>query len=367
MAHNIAFENGIAKMMYVGAKPWHKIGQYVGDNCVSWDTAIQAAGLNWTVRKDALFARNQDGSFIEVPSYGIFRDDNNKFVGSVGDRYVPIQNRDCFDFVDTLLGVETGAHYETAGALGNGYKIWTLARIPRGDFEIGNGDTHQMYLLFSTSHDGSLACSAKITDVRVVCNNTLNQAIASEGQLLRIKHTANAADKLDRAKQLMGNAIRNSNDLAEKMKTLAERKIDRETMTAIMDRLFPKPKDESSQTRRNNTVIDVLQRYDSNDRNAFPEQRGTAYNMLNAITNFADYGRTSRVTNKNSGSTPEQARFESALLGSGAMLKNQALEVILEETSNSQRIAMPIYSRPITESKNPAFDDIIAETMNTYQ
>ena len=65
-----------------------------------------------------------------------------------------------------------------------------------------------------------------------------------------------------------------------------------------MDKLFPQRKDEKGEkvdtTRRTNILRDILTLYDDNDGNAFPEQRGTAYNLLNSITNYVDHERSSK-------------------------------------------------------------------------
>jgi hypothetical protein len=118
-----------------------------------------------------------------------------------------------------------------------------------------------------------------------------------------------------------------------KMERLADAKLTRESVDAILDRLFPKPKDPAANTtRRDNNVAEVLSLYAHNDTNAFPSIQGSAYNLLNAVTEYTDHLRTAR----GNGSKPEQvamARSESALFGSGAQLKTQALQVILEETA----------------------------------
>jgi phage/plasmid-like protein (TIGR03299 family) len=334
-------------MFFAGAEPWHKLGQYVGQNCVTWAEAMKQAHLDWTVSKRQLFGKIGE-SFKLISAWGIFRDDINDFIATVGDVYRPIQNHECFDFVDALLGVSAGSHYETAGALGNGYQVWCLARIPEADFEINGGDQHRSYLLFTTSHDGSLAAQAKITTTRVVCQNTLFAALASEGQMLKIKHTTNADEKLSRARAMMGKAVNGAKELAGKLATLAERKLTRESVATIFDRLFPKPKDETqNQTRRVNAIGDILSLFERNDDNAYPEIRGSAYNLLNAFTEYTDHQKTARVTDKRPGYTQEQARIESSMFGSGAQFKGQVLDVILEATNGAPILQKrTLYSAP---------------------
>jgi phage/plasmid-like protein (TIGR03299 family) len=222
--------------------------------------------------------------------------------------------------------------------------------------------------LFSTSHDGSLAAQARITTIRVVCNNTLTAALNGNGQMLRVKHTRQAAERLEAARKLMSKAVRGVRDLEEKFKLLAVRKMTRESYTAIMDRLFPKPKDAEQDApdswRRKNTLESIAHLFADNDGNAFPEIKGTAYSLVNSVTNYVDHGRMTRITDtRPAGFTAAQARAESALFGSGATLKENALEIILEETEkNPTRALRPIMATVPDLELSPLLSDVLNNT-----
>jgi hypothetical protein len=112
--------------------------------------------------------------------------------------------------------------------------------------------------------------------------------------------------------------------MERKLNMLAQKRVTKESLNSIMDRLFPQRKGEdgveTSSTRRTNILADILSIYEVNDGNRFPEQRGTAYNLLNAITNYTDHSR----------STKGDMRSESALFGSGDKLKTSALQIIMD-------------------------------------
>ena len=333
MSHDLSRNrDGEYEMFCVGDRnaAWHKLGQRT-PNAVTWQRAVELAKLDWSVVKKQLYARNPLGVVTACPVFGTFRTDNGAFLGSVGEAYQIIQNKDQFTFVDAFLEAANGAHYETAGALGNGERVWCLARIPEGDYEIDGGDKHKTYIMAANAHDGSLSYLMKLVDERVVCANTFAVAMGESGAAWKVKHTANAKQRLDIGLQVMRNVKKQAIGLKDKMLKLADRKLTRESVEHVLDRLFPKSKDEkANQTRRDGTLSEVLSLYEANDNNAYASVKGTAYNLLNAVTEYADHFRTAR----GNGSQPQQvamARAESALFGSGERLKTQALQVILEE------------------------------------
>src|SRR5208337_2939590 len=335
MAHNIYNDGTKDCMFVVGAREdaWHLLGQRC-DKAATWEQAVELAGLNWKVFKQRNYARQPiTAKIVETDSYTVFRDSDNAQLGTVGPEYTVKQNRECFQFVDTLMEANGGAHYDSAGALGNGSRIWCAVRVPKADINVEGDDKHETYLVFTTAHDGSMAHTAKLTTVRVVCQNTLNSALSSEGAMFRVKHTAQADVRLDRAKALMTGITVDAKALEAKLRQLANRKMTRESMVAILNRLFPAPKEENaSTTRRENVLTEVLGLYASNDRGAVPEIAGSAYNLLNAVTEYTDHFRSARITDNRQGMSQSQARAENAVSGTGDRLKSQALAVIDEVT-----------------------------------
>lgn len=354
MSHNI-YNDGTKDCMFVVGKredAWHMLGQRC-ENAVSWEQAVELAGLNWKVVKQRNYARNPKGAVVETDSYTIFRDSDNAQLGYVGPDFTIKQNADCFRFVDTLLEANGGSHYDSAGALGNGAKIWCSVRVPKADIAIGD-DRHESYLMFATAHDGSMAHTVKLTTVRVVCQNTLSSALSGAGEMFRVKHTKSADVRLGKAKDLMQGVRMDAQHLEEKLKQLASRKMTRETMVQVLNRLFPAPKEENANTtRRENVLTEVLGLYASNDKGAFPEIQGSAYNLLNAVTEYTDHFRSARITDGRKGMSVEQARAENAVSGTGDRLKTNALAVIDEVTEQALSTHVP-FDSPIVSPMDDA-------------
>jgi phage/plasmid-like protein (TIGR03299 family) len=334
--HNLEIVDDKASMVYVSkwGNPWHELGTPV-ENAMTAVQALELSRQNFKVEKFQLEFQGKP-----VPAWGIFRTDSMGLLGTCGEGYLPIQNDAQFDAIDALLQGSDGAHYDTAGVLGKGERVWALARIPQADINIGS-DKHEAYLLASTSHDGSEAFTLKLVNIRVVCQNTLSMALSSNGALARIRHTKNALGRMEAAKEYFKMIEKNAHTLAEKLQVLAGRNMTKQSYMQVMDRLFPVRRDQQGNivnaTRRENILNEIVRLYESNDRNAVPEVKGTAYNLLNAVTEYTDHCRNARMTEdrEEAGYTVKQARAESALFGSGEQLKTRALEVILEDTKGN--------------------------------
>ena len=71
---------------------------------------------------DVLRYKNLQGYYATV------RQDTDDEFGVVGERYRTVQNHEAFAFVDQLLG--SAIHFETAGSLHGGRRVWVLATLP---------------------------------------------------------------------------------------------------------------------------------------------------------------------------------------------------------------------------------------------
>jgi len=323
---------------YMGRQAaWHQKGNVTG-HYMTWDEIEADGGLDYIVRKVQL-----QYAGVDVDSWGTFRinradledakrtgkavpRDKAIFLGPVGKDYTYIPHQRGFRMIDGLMKTVDGAHYETAGALGEGQVVWGLADL-KLTLKIGD-DVQKGYLLFSTSHDASLSNTFRLCMTRVVCQNTLNVALGEKSKaVFKVRHTKNAESKMIDAHNALEAIGSDVKSMEEKLNLLAGRKVTKEALVSIMDRLFPGKRDDDGNkvdsTRRDNMLAQVLANYESNDRNAFPEQRGTAYNLLNAVTEYVDHDRSSRGN----------MRSESAMFGSGDVLKTKALQVIMENAN----------------------------------
>ena len=228
MAHNINRHKLTGKDAFfsVKEKAWHGLGQIVDQYPTSAE-AIKFAGLDYAVEKRPLFTYDSENmradkdAATKIPEcliknyFATVRIDTDDVLGVVGSKYEVVQNEKAFIFFDSLVNDGTGIKYETAGALGQGERIFITAKMPEV-IRVGRKDDIEQYIFLTTSHDGSGSILAAFTPVRIVCNNTLNMALSNHSNAVHIKHTANAEEKLKEAARII--AI--SEDMGAQLQTL---------------------------------------------------------------------------------------------------------------------------------------------------
>lgn len=307
----------VEKMMYVGETPWHFLGTKV-EGFVSSAEAIQHAGLDWQVSTQPVFTANG----AQVKNWqAVVRSSDNFPLGMVGMRYKPIQNIQGFETLDALA--QNGdIQYHTAGSLDHGRKVWILAKLP-GALSVA-GDEITKYVLFSNSHDGSSALRMALTPVRVVCMNTLNMALQglTKAEGLSIRHVANAQEKLSQAHQALGIAQDYYKTFQATADQLALAKYTDKHMAELASRLFPAKEDGTVPTRTQNIRDSIVNLFDNGK--GHESIRGSAWAAYNGVAEYVDHERGTRTR---AGSSAGDKRLQSIWFGSGAALKNHALEI----------------------------------------
>ena len=275
-------------MFYTRKKPWHGLGECVAEALTSKE-ALKLAGLDWNViQKNVL---TEDG--IYVPGFKVnVRDSDEKVLGIVTNRYKVVQNRDAFSFTDALLG--EGVRYETAGSLLGGKKIWLLARLPRE--YIVTGERISPYLVFSNTHDGSVAVKVAVTPIRVVCNNTLNLALCTAQRSWSMIHTGNIKNKIQEAEDTLFMADQYMSELGKEFEQLRDTKMDTEQIHDYIELLLPMEEEASAVAQRNVKKLrqDMESRY--YDAPDLKKMDHNAYRFINAVSDFATHSAPLRKT-----------------------------------------------------------------------
>lgn len=321
MSHNIDQSvSDTGAMAYVGSEgtPWHGLGTAV-QRGATIEEIEQAAGLGWRViRRPVMFQVNDKQFATDEQHNVLFRSDTLRVLDVCGPEYVPHQNNEVLEFFREY--VEAGDMFiDTAGSLNNGEQIWVLAKMDKG-FSLPGKDRVEGYVLLMNPHQYGKGMIAKFCATRVVCWNTLMLAMAEKGMSVKIWHTTEFnKQRRQQAKEHLGIAKERLDAIKHDAHALSEITLAQPDAVKLLAKIFDK--DESQPLNQQNRAINrMITLWEGAGKGAdLPAARGTAWGLLNAVTQYIDheYGRSvnSRLTN--------------AWLGTGDVQKRKALVTLL--------------------------------------
>jgi phage/plasmid-like protein (TIGR03299 family) len=308
---------GTAAIAYVGNTPWHGLGQALTPEA-SIETWTREAGLNYTVNESpVLFQTEATTAPEEFKGRKVLhRSDTGAALAVVSDGYRVVQPAEVMGFFGKLVELG-GFQMETAGVLSHGRRVWALAKVNEGA-DIVEGDTVRPYVLLGTSYDGTMATVAKFTSIRVVCNNTITAALNRENSgTVRVLHSERFnPDAVRLELGIVGDNWERFLVQSRKLSGETMDKIQADSFVTALLQPFHTSKIELNQTRGYKRIFELFngQAIGAN----IPGVAGTRWAMLNAVTELVDHER-GRGNN---------TRMESAWFGTGAALKNRALELL---------------------------------------
>ena len=315
----------IEQMAYVGATPWHGLGSRLSPKqpIEIWQ---REAGMDWKIQDSPVHFKSDSigalGSIHIFPDQKVlYRSDTKAPLSVVSQRYQVVQPREVLEFYRDLTEV-SGFELETAGVLKGGRKFWALARTGQGTTLRGN-DQVNGYLLLATSCDGTLATTATPTTVRVVCNNTLTIALDGSAKAIKVPHSTRFDPQA--VKKQLGIAVSQWDNFMHRMRMLSERKVQGHEamgffMNVLCDANSNMPLPAVLPNERALRKVQCL--YEGQGRGSTLESaQGTAWGLLNAVTEYVDHERRARSI---------EYRMDSAWFGQGAQIKQRALEAALQ-------------------------------------
>lgn len=323
--------HAVETMAYCRAEvPWHGLGIPVSDDLTP-DEMCTAAGLDWTVSLRPTYVQTlkQDENGIYAPQFveiegrrALIRDTDGKVLGNCGDRWKPVQNREALRFFKKFTDAGH-ATMETAGSLHGGEFIWGLARLG-ADFALPGGDKVQGYILLVSPHRAGHAIIARVTPIRVVCQNTLAMAMSADAKFeSRFSHVREFDPAL--AAETLGAAREQVRDFERNAHILKQLNLTTDDVIRILAPTF-QPKSGKEEISPDDLVADkaklnrpmrgLLASYE----HAPGADPGNGWGALNAVTHHLDHSY---------GKSQDQRLFHS-LIAKGASQKIEVLDRLLE-------------------------------------
>ena len=283
MAHNLNIKaDGTASVMVVGQSAWHQLGTNVSE-AQNAEQAIKLGGLDYLVEKRTLTADGVDKPLREMATV---RQDTNAVLGIVGRNYQIVQNHEAFSFFDSIVDTSE-AIFHTAGALGEGERIWVQAKMPEY-IKVGKDDITEVFVTLTNSHDGWGALKAYVTPIRVVCENTLRASLKDNKGVVSLRHTLNVQDRLKEAHKLLEITNLYSSQMEGIFNTMAKSKVSKTTVESFLAWAFPSdPLKDEVHTRTKNNRLALLETIETG-RGQQEAKAGNKFWLYNGYTRFLE-------------------------------------------------------------------------------
>lgn len=313
MAHELHSVAGKTSMAFVGAKPWHGLGQELTPGA-SIETWVREAGMEYELLSSKVAYKTADNKTAIFPNRQVlFRSDDGAPLGLVGDSYKVVQPREVIEFFRSLAE-DHGFELETAGVLFGGKKYWALARTPN-NFTVGKKDAIKGHLMLATACDGSMSTIAKYVATRVVCNNTIQVAMGENGPVGKTRH--NAEFKADDVKAELGLFDAGWENFKAQTLALAKRKMSQAEAVSYLIKLMgdeAKPVEEQPHA---DTMKIIAEKFVTGNYIGHELSGDSAWGLVNCVTEYVDHTR----------GRGQDRRLEYAYFGGGMELKMKAFEV----------------------------------------
>jgi phage/plasmid-like protein (TIGR03299 family) len=323
MAHGLTESDS---MFSVRSKPWHGLGVVLEEAPASIGEALEKAGLDWEVAKVPVYytpaqageapnpeafsrdigegetlrpvadsgkteAENERDEIVVDPNPGLrdvrltIRTDTGEPLGVVSKWYEEVQNREAFSFLADLIGSEL--HFETAGSILGGRRVWVLVKVP--EWVTIGGDTVETYLLVETRHDGKGAVRVVATVVRVVCQNTLRAALSGAKQTYTVHHLGDPTKRLAEARAALDVTIDYAKQFKEFGDRLASEKVTDQKVRAVLGKMYPTTdemtdRQKKARVKTRDEIVDLFRNGET-----VGNSPGTKWALANAICEYVDF------------------------------------------------------------------------------
>ena len=250
------------------------------------------------------------------------RKDTGAYLGTVGQGYEIVQPQKFYELADAFMR-ETGATINGAVTLKNSAVIGLSLCVDTREYL--PGDPVRLNFLMVTSFNMRYSIIGRALSVRLFCLNQL----PSSSSLFDIKHTRYAEPRLDMALRMIAYYYKEQIRFDQWMKSLVKYPMSERVMIAWFTDLFPNPKGDS---KRGSTILDnnveTFTRLLSEGAGVnVPGLKGTGYHALNALTEYVNHHRSTRVKN---GRKENEVKWESTLFGSGNALMQKGFGRLIE-------------------------------------
>lgn len=298
--------------------PWHGLGQQIPEadyfDVPAW---TRASGMDWQVSREPVRYGEGDAQRVMPSHHVLHRSDTRAPLGIVSKGYQVVHPGQVLEFFRDIAKVGS-LELSAAGTIYGGQRFWATAKIGEAS-PVSVRDVINGFVLLSTSADGSLATEARRTGTRVVCRNTM-QIARGDVASVRISHRSVFDPK--QVKAFMGLNTAAWDAFKSLLAALAHKSMPVPQGEHVIAQLLAKSTEQAQTDKARETAgfakIMALFQGDAIGSDMDGVQ-GTAYGLLNAVTEYADRHVRAQT---------DQNRLVSAQWGAGNDLKNRVMDLL---------------------------------------
>ena len=314
MAHELTQrKNCFVEMAYFGELPWHGLGQVIEDGD-TLDVIQKKAGMDWQIESAPVeyFAVPADGQDVGLHQFDghkvLYRGDNTNALSVVSSKFKVVQPSEIIEFFRDLCDAND-FKLTSAGTLYGGKQFWAQADIGEAA-TVRDNDVIEGKLFLVTSCDGSLATTGKFCNERIVCHNTLSNALRETGSQIRVTHRETFDAQA--AKRQLGIATDSFGSFLVQARKLANKTVAKRTAENFFRTLLTTSDDQDvTKTAGYQSVMDLFENGKGNTGE-------TAWDLVNGVSEYVDHVVKSRS---------ESNRMYSAYFGRGDKMKSVAFDM----------------------------------------
>lgn len=313
MSHEIEINDTV---VFGSNKPaWHGLGTVFAGLLSPLRVYAEGVGhrdiLEVPVMLNGLALPNQKG-LVGVTSKGV-----QVPLAVVGEGYGVLKSETMYRILEGVYGGQ--AVVDAAGSLRNGQREWVL--VKREAWSAQKGDSVLTYDLWLNRHDGSGCFELHRTNIRVVCANTWKLAVSGGNRVFGVRHTKNVNQGIEAALQVLGYVEAEETKQRIMAQRMAQAQFSAAEAAKAFNLLLGIREGSEPSTRVENQAKELNRLFSAGTGNL----GRTRWDAFNAVTEYVDHGRSSRVTE---GRDESEVRFESVLMGSGDALKARAFDLL---------------------------------------
>jgi phage/plasmid-like protein (TIGR03299 family) len=293
--HGLDESKGFAAL-YSAVPAWHGLGTVIPGGITDVNEVMRLGGLDFEVAKQQATFTWKGKQHNMANRFDLIRADNGLGLANVGTRYTVMQNQSSFQFLQELVN-KYDVTWESAGALREGRRVFISMKLPETIIIDPDGINDEIipFIVAVNSHDGSTMFQVVVTPWRPVCGNTERFALRDATARWGVRHTTNAAKRIEEARNTLGLSVKYYDEFAREENLLAQTDVEIAEFLKVVEDLWKTPDDDAAKrthTTHRQRIEALTNRWEDNT-----DRLGrTGYAAERAITEYLDWDQTVRGT-----------------------------------------------------------------------